>query len=145
MDERKSRELRERYSRMSDEELKELLAAGKDEFEAVAFTLLVEEAQKRSLELKEEIASAEKGAEPAETVQRDIDVENFAEIAAVNDPSDKEAIEKILNGKDFKYYFTPTSFSGQPLPVILAVVLDSAQAALDSLQDFQPKNTILFK
>jgi hypothetical protein len=145
MNDKKLRELREKYSRMSDEELKELLAAGKDEFEAEAFTLLAEEAEKRRIALTEVIASAEQGAEPAETVRRDVDVENYTDIASINDPGEKEAIQKILDAKNIGHFFQPISFSGQPLPVMLAVEITQAQDALDALADFQPKNTILFR
>ena len=144
MDERQFRELRGRYGRMSDEELKELLVAGKDEFEPEAFTILVEEAEKRRIALTEVIASAEKGAEPAESVRKDVDVENYTEVAAINDPQDKEAIQKILDGRKTGYFFSPISFSGQQLPVMVAVELAQAQEIISVLKEQTLKNTIVF-
>lgn len=143
MDEKALRALREKYSRMEDEELKQLLLAGKDEFEPEAFNLLVEEARKRQLELGAEIAASEKSEPPAQAMERELEQENFAELVVCNDREDRALIGKKLEGAGINFYFQPISYTGKELPVALFVQQSRVEETIALLRDFSPRASIV--
>lgn len=143
MDNRELRQLRERYARMTDEEIKELLLAGKEEFEPEAYTLLLEEARKRQAELGREIDASEKSGPEAEVLERELEEENYAELAVINDREDLESIRGKLSQAGLNFHVQPVSYSGKELPVALFVEQSRADEALEFLKDFHPKASIV--
>lgn len=135
--------LREKYSRISDEELKELLLAGRGEFEPEAYNLLVEEARKRQVELGTEIAASQKDEPEAPALAEELREESYAELAVVNHPEDLACIKESLDATDINYYFQPISYTGKELPVALLVQQSRAGDAIDLLSRFSPKSTIV--
>lgn len=143
MDNNELRILREKYSRLDDEELKQLLLAGKEEFEPEAFTLLVEEARKRQLELGSEIAASEQSEPPAQALEHELEQENYAELAICNHRDDIEVIKKKLEDAGINFYFQPISYAGKEMPVALLVQQSRAEEAIALLQDFTPHASIV--
>lgn len=135
--------LREKYGRMSDEELKELLLAGKDEFEPEAFALLTEEARRRQVELGTEIAAAEQGEPAAPSMEREIEQENYAELMVINDQEDLEAVRKLLSKAGIAFYFQQISYTGRELPLALFVQQSRAGEAIGIFEGFKPKASIV--
>jgi hypothetical protein len=140
------KKLREKYSRLTDEELKELLLAGKSEFEPEAFTLLVEEARKRQVELAGEVpprSSDLRGCSPGGE-EREIEQESYVELIVVNHPDDVESNRNILTAAAINFYFQPMSYSGKELPVALFVLQQHAGDAVELFnKNFQPKFSIV--
>jgi hypothetical protein len=143
MDRSELDKVRERYSRLTDEELKELLLAGRSGFEPEAFTLLVEEARKRQIELGIEIAASEKDESPAQALEQEIETESYVELIVANHPDDVETIRRVLTGATINFYFQPISCTGKELPVALFVQQAAVEQAIQSLSDFQPKASIV--
>lgn len=137
--------LREKYGRMSDEELKELLLAGKGEFEPEAFNLLVEEARKRQMEIETGISAAEQSVSPAKALERELEIEqeSYAILAVLNDDADVEFAKNKLSPAGIKFNLEPLSFVGKTLPVGLDVAVRQASEAIELLKDFQPKSSIV--
>ena len=135
--------VREKYGRMEDEELKQLLLAGKDEFEPEAFNLLVEEARKRQMELGAEIAASEKSEPPAQALERELEQENYAELIVCNDREDCDLIRRRLEGAGINFYFQPISYTGKELPLALLVQQSRAEEAIALLRDFSPRSSIV--
>jgi hypothetical protein len=134
--------LRQKYSRISDEEIRELLLAGKDEFEPDAFNLLLDEARKRQVEIGTEIAASQKDEPEAQALEKELEQESYAELAVVNSPEDAESIRTRLSGTGINFYFQPISYSGKELPVALLVQQSRAEEAIEKLKDLSPKAAI---
>jgi beta-phosphoglucomutase-like phosphatase (HAD superfamily) len=143
MDSNELKRLREKYGRMTDEEIKELLLAGRDEFEPDAFNLLLEEARKRQVELGTEIAASQQDVPEAQALEKELEEESYAELAVVNSQEDMEFIRKQLSTAGINFYFQPISFSGKELPVALLVEQSRANDAIEKLKDFAPKGSIV--
>jgi hypothetical protein len=142
MDKLELDELRKKYSRMGDEEIRELLLAGKGEFEPEAFNLLVEEARRRQVELGAEIAASEKDEPEAQALEAELEQESYAELAVVNDRDDLAAIREKLKDSGVNFYFQPISYTGKELPVALLVQQAKADKVIGLLRDQKLKVTI---
>ncbi|MGE5308666.1 MAG: hypothetical protein ACM3OC_06255 [Deltaproteobacteria bacterium] len=143
MDDSELKKLRERYSRMSDEEIKQLLLAGSDEFEPDAYNLLVEEARKRQVEIGAEIAASEKDEPEAQALEKELEQEDFAELMVINDAEEARTVKKKLENSAINYYFQSISYRGKELPVALLVQQSKADDAVGLLKDTAFKSSIV--
>jgi|GEM_PF-4166537 len=134
MDANDLNKLRNKYSLLSDEEIKEMLYAGKDGFEPEAFNLLVEEGRKRQVELGNDIASAEQNVPPAQAIEKELEDAAYAELAVINDPDDVVAVREDLGKAGMNFYLQPISYTAKELPVALMVQQDRAEEAIGILQ-----------
>ena len=135
--------LRAKYARLTDEEVKELLYAGKEGFEEEAFNLLVEEASKRQMELKNDIVAAEQNVTPSQSIEKELTEETYAELVVANDPADVEAIRQSLAAAGMNFYFQPISYAAKDLPVALMVQQDRAQEAIELIQKLTLRQSIV--
>ena len=135
--------LRKRYALLSDEEIKEMLYAGKEGFEPEAFNLLVEEGRKRQVELGNDIASAEQDVPPAQAIEKELEGAAYAELMVVNDPEDAAAARQVLGNAGINFYLQPISYTAKELPVALMVQQDRAEEAIDILQKLTFRQSIV--
>lgn len=135
--------LRKRYAQLSDEEIKEMLYAGKEGFEPEAFTLLVEEGHKRQVALGNDIASAEENVPPAQAIEKELEEVSYAELMVVNDPEDVIATRQAIGKAGINFYMQPISYTAKELPVALMVQQDRAEEAIGILQELTFRQSIV--
>ena len=133
--------LKEKYAKMSEEELIEFLLVDKEEYEPQAYSLLCQEAKKRGLEDK--IEERRKSSQPVDITLGDeeLKTEEFVGIIIVNDYDDQEYVESLLERKDIPYTDEKLNLSGAVLPLSFAVEKSRLEEALNLLRNFKPKNS----
>ncbi len=136
MDLQKNLELKEKYAKMSDEEITAMLLEGKDEFVEGAYELLLREAKSRGLEDKAE------NTDKVDVSGSLVD-EPYVEMAIVNNEGELESLKTIMEDTDIPFYFQSLHMKGKDLPVSLMVAISRTEEVIDLFKDFKPAGSIM--
>ncbi|TBR18088.1 hypothetical protein EPO66_01690 [bacterium] len=147
MDLQKNLELKEKYAKMSDEEIMAMLLEGKDEFVEGAYELLLHEAKSRGLEdkLEEPQDAVIPKAENTDNVDAPGSLvdEPYVEMVIVNNEGELESLKTIMEDTDIPFYFQSLHMKGKDLPVSLMVAISRTEEVIDLLKDFKPVGSIM--
>lgn len=147
MDLQKNLELKEKYAKMSDEEIMAMLLEGKDEFVEGAYELLLREAQLRGLEDK--LEEPKPSAEPVSENTNNADAsgslidEPYVEMVIINNEGELESLKTIMEDTDIPFYFQNLHMKGKDLPVSLMAAISRTEEVIDLLKDFKPAGSIM--
>jgi hypothetical protein len=138
------------YARLSDSQLKGMLADGKDAYVEGAFGLLQEEAGRRGLEIEEEQEEENYKEEPKEklpsqpSAEPEVDLNAYVQMVIVNHESDRDAIRSILDKADIAYFFQNLHiYPNVELPVGLMVDEPRVREVMELLKNFKPSDSII--
>jgi hypothetical protein len=141
---------KKQYEELADYQIIQMLADGREAYVEGAYELLQEEASRRGIEIEGKQGIENPGEELSEaslarpSIEPEVDLNTYVQIIIVNHESDREFIQKVLEGSDIPYFFQNLNIRRDvDLPAGLMVENPRVEEALDLLKDFKPINSII--